>query len=32
LGKAIHYALELWSQINTFLEDGQIELNNNYAE
>jgi len=29
LGKAIHYTLELWPQLNTFLEDGHIELDNN---
>ena len=32
LGKAIGYALGLWPQLTTFLEDGHIPLDNNLAE
>ena len=32
LGKAIGYALGLWAQLTTFLEDGHIPLDNNLAE
>jgi len=32
LGKAIYYTLELWPQLNVFLEDGHIEIDNNRAE
>ena len=32
LGKAIGYALGLWPQPTTFLEDGHIPLDNNLAE
>lgn len=32
LGKAIHYTLGLWPQLNTYLEDGHLEIDNNLAE
>ena len=32
LGTAIAYTLELWPQLNTFLDDGHIEIDNNIAE
>ncbi len=32
LGKAIAYALGLWPQLTTFLDDGHIPLDNNAAE
>jgi len=32
LGKAIHYALGLWPQLVTYLEDGHIPIDNNLAE
>lgn len=32
LGKAIAYALNLWPQLNTFLQDGHIPIDNNPAE
>ena len=32
LGKAIHYALGLWPQLVTYLEDGHIPIDNNPAE
>ena len=32
LGQAIAYALGLWPQLSTFLEDGHIPLDNNLAE
>jgi transposase len=32
LGKAIGYALGLWPQLTTFLEDGHIPLDNNVVE
>ncbi|OWZ85053.1 hypothetical protein CDO51_01265 [Natranaerobius trueperi] len=31
-GKAISYCLNQWKKLNTFLEDGNLELNNNRAE
>jgi transposase len=32
LGKAIHYTLGLWPELNTYLEDGHIEIDNNRCE
>ena len=32
LGKAIRYTLELWPQLEVFLEDGHIEIDNNRTE
>ncbi len=32
LGKAIKYALGRWNALNTFLEDGRLELDNNHSE
>jgi transposase len=32
LGKAIAYTLALWAQLNTFLEDGHIPIDNNLVE
>ncbi len=32
LGKAIAYALNLWPQLTTFLQDGHIPIDNNLAE
>lgn len=32
LGKAIAYALNLWPQLTTFLQDGHISIDNNPAE
>jgi transposase len=32
LGKAISYCLNQWSKLETFLQDGEIELSNNRAE
>ncbi len=32
LGMAIAYTLNLWSELNTFLDDGHIEIDNNIAE
>jgi len=32
LGKAIHYALGLWPQLVTYLEDGHVPIDNNPAE
>ena len=32
LGKAINYTLNLWPQLNVYLEDGHIEIDNNKTE
>lgn len=32
LGKAINYALKAWQALQTFLDDGHIEIDNNRAE
>lgn len=32
LGGAIQYALNQWGTLNTFLEDGRLEIDNNRAE
>lgn len=32
LGKAIHYALNLWPVLTTYLEDGHLEIDNNLTE
>lgn len=32
LGKAIDYTLTLWSHLQTFLEDGRVEIDNNLVE
>jgi transposase len=32
LGKAVRYALNEWEPLNTFLQDGKIELDNNLIE
>ena len=32
LGKAIHYALKQWSPLQTYLQDGRIEMDNNLCE
>jgi len=31
-GKAINYALNQWTKLKMFLEDGHIEIDNNRAE
>ena len=32
LAKAIHYALERWSALTVFIDDGRVEMDNNAAE
>lgn len=32
LGKACQYALNQWSRLSVFLEDGQVEIDNNWCE
>ena len=32
LGKAIHYALNQWQQLIQFIEDGELDIDNNAAE
>lgn len=32
LGKAIHYSLKRWDQLNAFLYDGMLEPDNNQIE
>jgi transposase len=32
LAKAIHYALERWTALNVFVDDGRVEMDNNAAE
>jgi transposase len=32
MGKAIHYALEQWNWLLAFLEDGELEIDNNLVE
>lgn len=32
LGKAIHYTLNLWPLLTTYLEDGHLEIDNNLTE
>lgn len=32
LGKAIHYALKRWSELNLYVEHGELEIDNNLVE
>ncbi|NJM38410.1 MAG: IS66 family transposase [Akkermansiaceae bacterium] len=32
LGKAIHYALNQWPHLQTYLQDGRVEIDNNLCE